>query len=91
VPVGTGYLDLEIDSLTLLPARYSMSLWITGGVDHILHDVAEHSVRIDVEVSSIYQAGRVVDSRWGIVYFPQRWDLTGMSEARSAGPVAAAR
>lgn len=75
VPQGTGYVDLEIDSLNLLPASYYISVSLNG-VGTIVYDAVEHCVRLQVEGSTdIYRSTRVTSSRYGLVYFPQRWDL----------------
>jgi lipopolysaccharide transport system ATP-binding protein len=73
---GEGYLDLEIASLNLLPARYKLSLWLTGD-NSVVHDAVENRVTLDVEVANIYNSGKIIDSRHGIMFFPQRWDLSG--------------
>jgi lipopolysaccharide transport system ATP-binding protein len=76
VPPGDGYLDLQIEFLNLLPARYYFSLWITeGGASNPVYDNVEHCAQLDVELSNIYSSGRLLDSRSGIVYFPQRWQI----------------
>jgi homopolymeric O-antigen transport system ATP-binding protein len=74
---GDGYLDLEIDSLNLLPGRYDFSLWITG-VGQVVYDGVEHCAKLEVELSNIYRSGKQIDARSGIVYFPQKWDLQGI-------------
>jgi lipopolysaccharide transport system ATP-binding protein len=77
VAPGEGYLDLEIDSLNLLPGRYYFSLWITG-VAGIVYDAVEHCACLEVELANVYRSGRSIDGRFGIVYFPQRWNLQGL-------------
>ena len=87
VSPGDGYIDLEIDSLNLLPARYYFSLWLTGAGSP-LYDNVENCALLDLEQSNIYSSGKIIDTRFGIVYFPQKWKLDGLrlaSEAR--GPV----
>lgn len=74
---GHGYLDVEIDAFNLLPARYVLSPWLTGLGGHV-YDIVDNSVPIDVEVANIYNSGRPIDSRSGIVFFPQRWRLHGL-------------
>lgn len=74
VPAGDGYVDLHIDFLNLLPARYFFSLWITGAASPV-HDNVEHCAQLEVELSNIYSSGRMLDSRSGIVFFPQRWKV----------------
>ncbi|MGB2589052.1 MAG: ABC transporter ATP-binding protein [Candidatus Acidiferrum sp.] len=76
IPAGDGHIDLEIDSLNLMPARYLFSLWLTGDGGHVF-DGIEHCVKLEVESANIYNSGHSLDSRFGIVFFPQRWRLEG--------------
>jgi lipopolysaccharide transport system ATP-binding protein len=71
---GNGYIDVEIDSLNLLPGNYYLSLWITeqGGTPVYDGDVR---FKLDVEPANIYASGRRPTSGHGIVFFPQRWRL----------------
>lgn len=96
VSPGDGYIDLEIPCLNLLPARYFMSLWLTGtsSVPHPVypqtgvHDSLEHGVSLEVELANIYNSGRVFNSRFGVVYFPQKWHLDGMrKDAEAPQPI----
>jgi lipopolysaccharide transport system ATP-binding protein len=80
---GEGYLDLEIVCLNLMPAKYSLSLWLTDMTGAFVYDNIEHGVTLEVEKANIYQSGRDLDSRCGLVFFPQRWDLSG-TRARGA-------
>ena len=89
---GAGCIDLEIESLNLAPARYDLSLWILGGGATRVYDCLEHSVKLDVEGGNIYRSGKVTDSRYGIVYFPQTWNLNPLQSAKgAAGLVGAVR
>jgi lipopolysaccharide transport system ATP-binding protein len=83
VPPGDGFVDLEIDLLNLLPGRYSFSLWITGSTSPV-HDNIEHCTQIEVELANVYSSGKLLDSRLGIVYFPQRWNLDGIGDKAGA-------
>lgn len=83
LPAGDGYIDVEIDSLNLLSARYMLSLYLTGLGSHT-YDMLENSVRLDVESANIYNSGRTIDSSSGIAFFPQRWRLYGPGEGQSA-------
>ncbi len=74
---GDGYVDLEIDSINLVPGTYSFSLWLTGE-DQKVHDKIESGLALEIEVSDVYNCGRVLESRWGIVYFPQRWRIPAL-------------
>jgi lipopolysaccharide transport system ATP-binding protein len=73
VAAGDGYIDVEVEALNLIPGRYSLSLWVTSeGGPPLDGDVR---TCLDVELADIYGGGRALDSRSGIVYFPQRWTL----------------
>ena len=72
---GDGYIELEIDSLNLVPGQYALSLWITGQPSKIVYD-GDVRASLEVEVSDVYNSGRMLDSRYGVVYFPQRWKVT---------------
>jgi lipopolysaccharide transport system ATP-binding protein len=74
---GEGYLDLEIDCLNLLPAKYTLSLWLTDMVGGVVYDNVEHGMTLEVETADIYDSGKDIDSRCGIVFFPQKWNLSG--------------
>ena len=78
VPVGDGYLDLEIDSLNLLPGRYYFSLKLDSCLETRVYDALEHAVHLDIEEAPIYGSSRRIDSRYGLVFFPQRWRLDGI-------------
>ena len=86
VKPGEGYLDLEIDCLNLFPAKYTLSLWLTDLEGVVVYDNIEHAVTIDVETANIYQSGKELDGRFGIVFFPQRWNLSGtLGTAQDSG------
>ena len=72
VEPGDGYIELEIDSLNLVPGQYSFSLWITGQSSKTVYD-GDVRAALEVEVADVYRSGRMLDSRHGLVYFPQRW------------------
>lgn len=77
LPAGAGVVDLKIESLNLMPARYYLSIWLTGE-GGVVYDGLEHSAVLEVETANIYQAGRTWNSRYGIVFFPQRWIVNGV-------------
>jgi lipopolysaccharide transport system ATP-binding protein len=79
---GEGYVDLEIDCLNLLAAKYTLSLWLTDMQGVLVYDQIERAVTFEVDTANLYQSGRIIDSRFGIVFFPQKWNLAGLS----AGP-----
>lgn len=69
---GEGCIDVEIRSLSLLPAQYVLSLWIT---DKELTYDGDVRIMLDVEPGNIYRSGKMPESKWGIVHFPQRWSV----------------
>lgn len=71
---GDGYIDLAIESLNLIPGRYSFSLWITGQGGKPVYD-GDVRASFEVDVSDVYKSGRMLDGRFGIVYFPHRWSV----------------
>jgi hypothetical protein len=44
----------------------------------------EHCAQIEVELANVYSSGKALDSKLGIVYFPQRWNLEGIPGASDA-------
>jgi len=72
VDPGNGCIEVEIDSLNLLPARYWLSLWITEPPGTPVFD-GDVRALLEVEPANIYPSGKKPDSRTGIVYFPQKW------------------
>ena len=83
---GMGYLDLEIGCLNLMPAKYALSLWVTDMTGGLIYDNVEHGVTLEVEAGNIYQSGKELDSRSGIVFFPQKWNLSGIRGSRPEVP-----
>ena len=55
-----------------LPARYSLSLWITDERGQQTYD-GDARAALEVEAANIYASGWLPDSRQGIVFFPQHW------------------
>jgi lipopolysaccharide transport system ATP-binding protein len=73
---GTGYIELRIDSLTLMTGRYYVSLGLkTQGP--IFYDVLEYCAQFEVEGSSFYGSGKVFHPYFGLTLFPCKWTLNG--------------
>lgn len=81
---GSGHIDLEIEYLNLMPAKYALSLWATDDNGAVVYDNIECGVTLEVEKANIYRSGKDFDSRCGIVFFPQRWNLAGVQHEASA-------
>lgn len=84
VTAGDGYVEVEIEFLNLMPARYSLSLWLHNG-GSIIFDALEHCATLDVEVSDYYGSGKGIDSRNGVMFLPIKWDLDGLHCDRETG------
>lgn len=78
LPAGDGQVDLEIESLNLMPARYYISLWIMA-VGNVRYDILDHCVALDVETSDVYDTGRGLDPRYGVVFVPGEWSYDGFA------------
>jgi lipopolysaccharide transport system ATP-binding protein len=88
LPPGDGYVDLEIGLLNLLAGRYHLSLWLSGaGGSTMVHDCLENCTRLEVEPGNIYRSGKVIDGRYGMLYFPQKWNLDQLGAAAHLPPV----
>ena len=74
---GTGYVDIQFNSLNLVSGRYSLSLWVASEEGSPIFD-GDVRAMLDVDPSDVYGSGRAIDSRWGVMYFPQRWSLDGL-------------
>jgi lipopolysaccharide transport system ATP-binding protein len=72
---GDGYIDVEIESLNMIPGRYQFSLWITAPGGKPVYD-GDIRAFLEVDVSDVYRSGRMLNSSYGLVYFPQRWNIT---------------
>jgi hypothetical protein len=69
---GSGRIDLQLAALNLIPDRYSLTFSVSGGTDGRFCD-ADVRAFLDVEPSAAYGTAQALNSRFGIVYFPQRW------------------
>jgi lipopolysaccharide transport system ATP-binding protein len=76
LPPGEGHVDLEIDCLNVMPARYFVSLWLSsyGGVKY---DALDHCVALDVENADPYGTGKGIERRFGLVYMTGKWNYDG--------------
>ncbi|MDH3197021.1 MAG: ABC transporter ATP-binding protein [Candidatus Krumholzibacteria bacterium] len=69
---GSGYIDLVIPSLPLLPRRYYVSLWLV--MPGQPYDILDHCLALDVDVpTSGVHKGRGMHSRWGLIWVPSEW------------------
>ena len=79
---GEGNIELEIDSLHLMPGRYYVSLWLDGAKEH--YDRLDYCATLDIEESDYYGTGRGMKSRFfGIIIVPCKWRLNGLQLSNS--------
>lgn len=53
IPEGSGYINVEIQELNLMPGRYYISLFVAN-LGHLYHDVLQYCTVLDIEVSDRY-------------------------------------
>ena len=70
---GTGHIDVRIEDLNLIPARYVLSLY-AANYGHIYHDVLPNCAAIEVQPSSRYGLLRGM-TQSPIVLFACSWEL----------------
>lgn len=75
LPQGDGHIELEVDSLNLIPGRYYVSLWLASV--GLSYDRLDHCTILDIESSDFNQTGRKITSQFGIIYVPCKWSLNG--------------
>jgi lipopolysaccharide transport system ATP-binding protein len=83
LPAGEGHVELEIDALNVMPGRYYLSLLLESRLEKRIFDALDHALVLDVEEAPIYGQSRRIDSRFGLVFFPQRWRLDGIGAGAS--------
>jgi lipopolysaccharide transport system ATP-binding protein len=71
---GDGSIDLDISYLSLMPGRFFLTLALQK-VGHYRYDVLEHCVAFDVEASDVYNSGKGLNGRWGLMFFNGEWTL----------------
>lgn len=70
---GEGYMDLEIDFLNLTPGRYMVSLEV--GAMGLCYDRLDYCGTMEIDTSDYYGSGKGIESRFGLMFLPIRWNL----------------
>jgi lipopolysaccharide transport system ATP-binding protein len=70
-PTGPGCIEIEIDSLNLMPDTYYLGIWASAF--HEWNDVLDNVVKLEIEPSDYYGTGRGVEARFGTIFLPFRW------------------
>ena len=90
LPPGEGNVELEINSLNLMPGRYYLSLWLDGVSTH--YDRLDYCATLDIEESDYYGTGRGMQARlFGIIIVPCKWKLNGLPLKHSSHLAAGSR
>lgn len=95
---GTGYIDVDINSLNILPDRYYCNLWINTcdvliTANDTIHDGVDQGAVIDIvvpefnrEISGLGKrlgiSKKGLDNWWGNVFIPCKWKFEGMNTDR---------
>jgi lipopolysaccharide transport system ATP-binding protein len=74
---GNGYVDIDIDSLNVMPDRYYFSFWIAGDREKKYFERIEWCARLDVEYSNYFKSGKGIDKEFGYVFIPCNWNFHG--------------
>ena len=72
---GNGHVDLRIDPLSLMPGRYSLSLWIERYGEGKSCDLLEHCAVLEVHASTGDANTRTMERQAGIVRLPSSWSV----------------
>ncbi len=72
---GKGHIEVEINFLNLMPGRYYVSLWAAS--KGLLYDHLDQCALFDVEASNFYRSGRGIESRFGLIFLPCKWEHDG--------------
>ena len=80
---GTGYVDVDIESLNIMPDRYFFNFWIYKNRGRKYHERLLWCARLDVEYSNFYKTGRGIDKELGHMFMPCKWDMHGIAKEYS--------
>lgn len=90
LPSGEGNIELEINSINLMPGRYYISLWLDGAREH--YDRLDYCATLDIEESDYFETGRGMKTKlFGIIIIPCKWKLNGLQLKRLTNPVSESR
>ena len=71
--MGDGFIDLCLDSVNLMPGRYSVSLWL-GAMGPIIYDSVDRGATLVVEEADFYGSGRSSQDKSVIMMLRCHWD-----------------
>ena len=77
---GAGYVDIDIESLNIMPDRYYFDFWIYKSRGKQLYDYVPGCARLDVESSNYYKTGIGIDKGFGYVFILCNWNMYGVAK-----------
>jgi len=80
LPAGTGYIDLAIQELNLMPGRYYISLFIAN-LGYLFHDTLQHCAVLDIEPSTRYGLNRGLTSN-PVICLACTWEFGSFDKNR---------
>jgi lipopolysaccharide transport system ATP-binding protein len=80
---GSGYVDVDIDSINIMPDRYYLTLWINNSSvivnnEPLIYDDIDRCAPLDIKYIDYYRSGRGIEKNWGVTFMPCRWNFEGM-------------
>ena len=90
---GKGYIDVDIDTLNILPDNYYINMWINTNkkiitdVD-INHDGLERAAVINIEVPESHKYDPMYDKWWGVMFTSCEWNFDGMKNQENGMGIA---
>jgi len=86
---GKGYIDLDIDTLNIMPDNYFITMWINTNKKYITdndinHDGIEGAAAINIEVPESHKHDPLYDKWWGVMFTSCVWNFDGMKNKENA-------
>lgn len=81
LPPGEGYIDVDVESMNIMPDRYFFNFWIFGDRRNSYYERIWACAWMDVEYSNFYKTGKGIDKELGHVFMPCRWDMNGIGKS----------
>lgn len=83
---GSGYIELAIDRLNLMPGKYLLHVAAGSETDPHRYDHVIDVAALDIEPADVYGSGRVWSADWSLVFFDCKWRLGSASRSHGEWP-----
>jgi lipopolysaccharide transport system ATP-binding protein len=77
---GTGFIDVDIEHMNIMPDRYYFSFWIVGDREKIFFDRILRCAWLDVEFSNYYNTGKGIEKQYGFIFLPYKCNCNGITD-----------